>query len=130
MLRKTVIISLVLVGLLLAGCTGGTKDTGTLEGRVTIGPLSPVEREGEITVVPPEVYAARKVMVYDKSGKKLVRQVDLANDGSYRVELEVGTYTVDINRLGIDSSSDVPRQVEIRANETVRLDIDIDTGIR
>ena len=124
------VILVVIIGLLFTGCSTGTTETGTLAGRVTIGPISPVEREGEETVVPPQVYAARKIMVYAKSGGKLVKKVDLDNNGHYRVELKPGVYTVDINRIGIDSSSDVPKQMTIRAGETVELDIDIDTGIR
>jgi hypothetical protein len=46
------------------------------------------------------------------------------------VELDPGVYRVDINRIGVDSSSDVPEQVEIVAGLTFKLDIDIDTGIR
>jgi hypothetical protein len=120
------LLSAVLVG----ACRTGGQATGTLEGTVTIGPISPVQREGVKEEIPPEVYAARKVMVYDSGGKKLVQQVDLEDDGTYRVELKVGTYTVDINRIGVDSSDEVPRQVDIVAGETVLLDIDIDTGIR
>ena len=44
--------------------------------------------------------------------------------------LKPGTYTVDINRIGMDSSDDVPQRVEIQLGITTRLDIDIDTGIR
>ncbi|MEE9583710.1 MAG: hypothetical protein V3W01_03515 [Dehalococcoidales bacterium] len=42
----------------------------------------------------------------------------------------MGTYTVDINYSGIDSSPDVPKKIEIKPGETVRVEIDIDTGIR
>jgi hypothetical protein len=108
----------------------GTQQTGTLRGRVTIGPIWPVERPGDKFPIPPEVYEARKVMVYDKRGSKLIEKVDLGHDGGYAVELDAGTYMIDINRLGIDSSSDVPREVEIRSGEVVEVDIDIDTGIR
>lgn len=118
------------MGLLLSACQGSPQQTGTLEGYVSIGPIWPVERPGESRPIPPEVYQARKVMVYDKRGTKLVEEVDLMQDGYYRVELKSGIYVVDINHIGIDSSSDVPQEVEIRAGETVKLDIDIDTGIR
>ena len=130
MAREVIILILALTGLLLAGCGAGAQATGTLEGQVTIGPLQPVQREGEVMVVPPEVFAARKVMVYDKSGKNLIKQVDIDTKGHYQVELKPATYTVDINRLGIDSSGEVPRQIVITANQTVTLNIDIDTGIR
>jgi hypothetical protein len=68
--------------------------------------------------------------VYAGTGSRLLKEVDIDPNGVYRVELQPGDYTVDINRIGIDSSSDVPRRVTIAAGETLQLDIDIDTGIR
>src|SRR3990172_4412866 len=121
MTKSLVLLSVIITGLLLSACSTETLETGTLEGRVTIGPIWPVERPGENPPIPPEVYEARKVMVYDKNGSKLVEQVDLGTDGYYRVQLKVGAYTIDINHIGIDSSSDVPTKIEIRAGETVTL---------
>ena len=69
-------------------------------------------------------------MVYTADGNRLVQQVDIDHDGTYRVELPAGDYLVDINHAGIDHSPDVPTVVTVRSGETVRLDIDIDTGIR
>ena len=89
-----------------------------------------MQREGVEEVIRPEVYAARKVVVYDRGGGRIIEEVDLGDDGHYSVDLKPGVYTVDINRIGVDSSDEVPREVEIRAGETVLLDIDIDTGIR
>jgi len=104
---------------------------GTLTGRVTIGPLQPVVRPGDDPLdIPPEVYEGRKVMVYDESGEDLIRRLDIGPDGIYRAELVPGTYTVDINHAGMDSSGDVPCQIQIESGETTCLDIDIDTGIR
>ena len=130
MKTRLFVLALSIVGLLLAGCAAGAQGTGTLEGRVTIGPLQPVQREGEVTVVPPEVYASRKVMVYDKAGKNLIKQVDIDGKGHYQVELKPATYTIDLKPNGIDRSGEVPRQIVMTANQTVTLDIDIDTGIR
>ena len=69
-------------------------------------------------------------MVYDKNHRKLIKQVDIDCNGSYRAELEPGLYVIDINHIGIDHSSEVPARAEIRSRETIQLDIDIDTGIR
>jgi hypothetical protein len=46
------------------------------------------------------------------------------------VTLKPGTYIVDIQRQGIGGSPQLPKTVTIRAGETIRLDISIDTGIR
>ena len=40
------------------------------------------------------------------------------------------SYIVDIRHAGIDRSPDLPETVTIRAEETVTLDISIDTGKR
>lgn len=130
MKRSFVLLAVIIAGLVFAGCSGEVTETGLLQGYVTIGPIWPVEREGEKREIPCEVYEARKIMVYDKNGRNLVKQVDINCEGRYRVELEPGVYTVDINRIGVDFSSDVPKQVEIMAGVTFRLDIDIDSGIR
>jgi heat shock protein HslJ len=106
------------------------KALGILQGNVNIGPITPVERPGEKPTIPPEVYEARKIVVYDKNRDKLIAQVDIDSKGYYEVELKPGIYNVDINRIGMDRSSDVPKEIEIIAGKTIVLDIDIDTGIR
>jgi len=127
-------IVIILWGIVLtAGClqvgdSGGNE--GILQGKVSIGPICPVERPGVTCEPPPEAYAARKVVVYGEDGTTLVKVVAIDATGQYRTSLPPGTYVVDINRAGIDRSGDVPKTVMIRAGETVTLDIDIDTGIR
>jgi hypothetical protein len=128
--RIPLIIALTTIGLLFLGCSTGTPEHGILEGKVSIGPLVPVERPGVKYDIPCKVYEARKVTVYDKNHNNLVRQVDIDCNGHYQVELEPGFYVVDINRIGIDHSSEVPTKVEIKPQDTLLLDIDIDTGIR
>jgi hypothetical protein len=130
MIRIALALAMLLLLLLLPAC-GGSAGEGVLSGQVTIGPLSPVTRPGDTPQpVPPEVYAARKIMVYDARGNKLVREIGIGADGRYHAALKAGTYTVDINHSGIDHSPGLPRQVEIIAGEAFTLDIDIDTGIR
>jgi hypothetical protein len=128
--RIPLIIALTTIGLLFLGCATGTPEHGVLKGKVTIGPLVPVERPGVKYDIPCEVYEARKVMVYDKNHNNLVRQVDIDCNGHYHVELEPGFYVIDINRIGIDHSSEVPTKIKIKPQDTLLLDIDIDTGIR
>jgi hypothetical protein len=134
-MKKLILLTLLVFGILLSGCTGKSAEFGTLVGTVKIGPIWPVEQPGENPPVPPEVFIVRKVVIYEKTGNKVIReveirQIDQGQTGYYRVELSPGIYIVDINHLGIDYSSDVPKQVEIADGEVVNLDIDIDTGIR
>ena len=122
---------LLIVFSLVSGCAKQPVETGTLHGQVSIGPLVPVVREGEPEpTAAPEVYAARKVVIYEADGGEEVIQVEIDANGTYSVTLPIGTYVVDINRAGIDSASGLPRQIELRAGESVLLDIEVDTGIR
>jgi hypothetical protein len=115
----------------LAACGVNLKATGILTGQVQIGPLVPVVGPGVIEPTPgPQLFAERKVVIFDASGTRQLQQIDILGDGTYRVELEVGIYVIDINRLGIDHGSGLPASVEILANQITTLDIDIDTGIR
>ena len=114
-----------------AGCMAGPAGPkGTLQGQVTIGPICPVERPDQPCTPTPDTYAARKVLVRSPDGAVLIATVSLNQTGYYRVNLDPGTYVVDINRAGIDRSPDVPRTITLASGEMVTLDIDIDTGMR
>ncbi|UCH43403.1 MAG: hypothetical protein JSW16_02355 [Dehalococcoidales bacterium] len=130
MFRKLLIITLIGASMFVWGCSAGTAENGILHGKVAIGPISPVEQPGVDNEIPCEVYQARKIMVYDRKHQNLVKQVDIDCDGRYRTELKPGIYVVDINRIGIDNSPEVPAEIRIESGLTTRLDIDIDTGIR
>ena len=130
-MRKRSIITLLFLVVVISACSVGPTETGILQGRVTIGPLVPVVGPGMEEPTPgPEVFAGRKVVLFNASGKRELQQVDLSGDGTYRVELEVGTYQVDINHLGIDHAAGLPATIEIKVNAITQLDINIDTGIR
>ena len=125
------LLQIVLVAVIVSACTPIPKATGTLRGHVTIGPLVPVHREGEPDPTPaPEVYAARQIVIYKTNGKTEVARANIDAQGNYEIDLPVGTYVVDINRIGIDSAAGFPTEVDILADQVTILDVDIDTGIR
>ncbi|MBI1742696.1 carboxypeptidase regulatory-like domain-containing protein [Candidatus Acetothermia bacterium] len=126
----TSILGFVALGV-VAGCAPVDYNTdiyGYLEGHVTIGPICPVEREGVPCPVPPEAYAAREIFIYQARG--IVARVQISSSGDYWVALRPGRYTVDINKVGMDRSQEVPREIDVSSGKTIRLDIEIDTGIR
>lgn len=132
MTKVTRAVIICLLGILVGSACAPTPPAfGTLEGHVTIGPLVPVAREGEPEPTPaPEVYGARKIVVYEEDGETEVMTVDIGPDGRYSAGLPVGTYIIDINRVGIDSASELPIAIEIVEGRSTVLNIDIDTGIR
>lgn len=105
--------------------------TGYLQGKVSIGPLRPVERAGEPTPrIPPEVFTSRSIDIFQADGKTRVTNVRFNPDGTYRVELPPGVYVIALARIGIDRARDLPKRIEIKSGETTELDIEIDTGLR
>ena len=128
-MKKTVFLLSALILLAIAGC-GGAKGTGTLTGKVNIGPISPVATANATETVPCSAYAARSIVIFSADGKKEIASASIDCDGRYGVQLAAGTYTVDINHAGIDRADGLPTQVTISANLTTRLDVSIDTGIR
>lgn len=134
MLRR--VLALLLLSLVLA-CKGSPTEPdqdrrprGRLAGVVTIGPNCPGPTTTNPCPTPPAAYAARKVLVYDESRANLLFTVDIDSTGLYLIDLIPGKYTVDLQRSGIDRTSDVPVVVEIIERNVTKLDIDIDTGIR
>lgn len=109
---------------------GGSIVYGTLAGVVTIGPNCPVEQANNPCPTPPDAYAARKVLVYDAEHAQVLNTVDINSQGLYAISLAPGNYVVDLKKVGIDRSGDVPKPITITANTTTRVDISIDTGIR
>ena len=118
----------------LSCCPGGPENV-LLQGAVTIGPISPVEMPCESHPVPLEVFSSRYLIIYDESGKNLVREVYFTQIGQgatgyYTAQIAPGTYVVDINHIGIDTAANLPQKITVSADETVTIDVNIDTGIR
>ena len=135
--RKMLVIVGVLAGSLLAlSCQQPQgPETVLLQGAVTIGPISPVEGPGECPPVSPEVFASRNLIIYDESGRHLVREVYFTQIGNgptgyYTAQIAPGTYVIDINHNGVDTVDNLPQKITVTADETITIDVNIDTGIR
>ena len=104
--------------------------TGTLSGKVSIGPNFPVEREGVPCDPSPEAYAAREFLVLDKNQHQ-VASFHGGTDGSFSLSLPAGIYTVVSAKSGMGyMSKDLPATVTVSAGKITTLNIDVDTGIR
>jgi hypothetical protein len=136
---KTYNYALVLFLLLMvsfAACekTGIFNDgSGTLKGKITIGPICPVE------TVPPnpdcqptaETYKAYPVTVWSTDMKHLIAKIQPSLDGSYSAMVPDGTFLVVLQKqLSGPGGSNLPVTVVISDGIVTTLDINIDTGIR
>jgi hypothetical protein len=106
------------------------EEFGVISGKVTIGPICPVEKIGEPCPVPASAYTSRQVIAYDQTGKNVVQKTYFNPNGTFAFALPAGTYVIDIFKTGIERSPDLPITVTVKAGETVRVDFSIDTGIR
>jgi hypothetical protein len=134
-MKKYFLLITLLLLILTASCQPGGEETVLLQGAVIIGPISPVETPGGGQPVPPEVFSSRHLVIYDESGKRLVRevyftQIDQSAMGYYTAQIAPGTYVIDINHSGIDTAAGLPVTIDVIADETVTIDVNIDTGIR
>lgn len=118
-----------------------SEETGNLHGKVSIGPLCPVEPCNLSHEQMAKIYEARKVIVYEQRTKIKIAKIDLNEHGVYSVSLKPGIYIVDVTdskgnelplkkpRVAIGNVRS-PSEVEIKTGEKVAIHFHIDTGIR
>jgi hypothetical protein len=107
-----------------------TVKTGVIRGKVNIGPICPVEREGVPCPVPPEVYTSREIIIYKTDGTTEVARKAIGADGTYSFVLSAGSYILDLPHTGVGGSADVPHPFTLASGATGYYDLSIDTGIR
>ncbi len=78
----------------------------------------------------PEVFSARKIVVYEPDGETLIVQIDIGPTGEYNLGLPPGEYVIDINRIGVDFADGFPRVITVSSDQVTIVDVSIDTGIR
>ncbi len=138
-LLNTKLLILVLILIFIGGAALGAyyfkssnrpTGIGFLQGKVTIGPICPVERVGVPCNPTPEMYTAHPIFVYNKNKSAVVKTITGDANGNYKIGLPAGEYIVDANRAGIGGARNLPQAVHIESGKTIQLNIDIDTGIR
>lgn len=111
----------------------GTRQatTGVLAGKVSVGPICPVERIGVPCPVPPEVYTSPEFLVLSNNQSKTIISFHADASGNYSVSLPPGTSDVVVSaKSGFGYMSNLPDTITIKAGETTVLDINVDIGIR
>jgi hypothetical protein len=108
--------------------------TGTLEGKISIGPLCPVETNPTSPACQPteETYKAWAIAVWTNNEKSKVKDITPSLDGTYKINLPVGNYTIDFDTKhdNVAGSNNLPISITIETETTTKADINIDTGIR
>lgn len=119
--------------------TGSGQATGTLSGKMTIGPICPVERNPPDPKCKPtaEMFALKTIVVLpyglaEFDAGRTGGQVHPDANGNFSLSLEPGVYTINVLpwQKGLGSVSIKPDRFAISAGGVVNVAIDIDTGIR
>jgi hypothetical protein len=119
----------------------------TANGSMTAGPVGFLE--GHLRIISPkeveladassskgttENYAEYPLVVMTADGKKEAARVTADGNGNYRVALPPGDYILDVPRTPrgrpLGHLRAKPQPFTVVSNQTVRVDMDIDTGIR
>lgn len=136
MLARAGLLYVVMVAALgMAACThadgqsdGRTASYGTLAGRVTRGPTSPVSGPG-IPARPFAPVAGAELKIFNSKGA-VVATAHTDGDGLYRLALPPGNYRVERGTGFSGAARNLPAMVAISPGGETRLDVWVDSGIR
>jgi hypothetical protein len=105
---------------------------GFLEGHLRILAAKDVElAEGNPSKFSAGNYAEYPLIILSQDGKKEIARVTADGNGNYRIALPPGDYILDVQgRLPKGHVRAKPQRFTVVSNQTVRIDMDIDTGIR
>jgi hypothetical protein len=126
---------------LIAGCVvsilvGGTASgdalpSGVMEGHLKIVSLKEVElADGNAPTVTAETYAEYPLIILSREGQKEVALITADSNGNYRAVLPPGDYVLDVQGRAPKHVRATPQPFTVVSNQTVRVDMDMDTGIR
>jgi len=105
---------------------------GFLEGHLRILAAKDVElAEGNPPKFSAGNYAEYPLIILSQDGKKEIARITADGNGNYRLALPPGDYILDVQ--GRPPKGHVrakPQQFTVVSNQTVHVDMDIDTGVR
>jgi hypothetical protein len=117
--------------LLPAGALLNAAPQGFLEGRLKIVALKEVElAQGNPPKFGTGNYAEFPLVILSQDGKQEIASATADGNGNYRVALPPGNYVLDVQDRRRKHVRATPQQFTVVSNQTVRIDMDIDTGIR
>ena len=104
--------------------------SGVMEGHLKIVSLKEVElADGNAHAVTAETYSEYPLIILNREKKEITR-VTADMNGNYRVTLPPGNYVLDVQGRAPGHVRAKPQPFTVVSNRTLRVDMDIDTGIR
>lgn len=132
MFKRIFFIFLIILVLISLGfsisCTNKTEKilNSGIYGIITIGPITPVEKVGEINYNPYKT----TIVVKSENGLEEITEFSSSEDGSFKVYLELGIYILEQQKSSNPFPILKPIKVEVEENQFSEVNISFDTGIR
>ena len=117
--------------LLASSASVDAAPPGFVEGHLKI--ISPKEVEladGNAPAITAENYAEYPLIILTQDGKKEIARVTADGNGNYRTALPPGNYVLDVQGRARGHLRAKPQRFTVVSNQTVHVDMDIDTGVR
>jgi hypothetical protein len=128
--RRVVVCCLFLMVLGWTQASSG-QPPGFVEGHLKIVSPKTVElADGNVSKATAVNYDEYPLIVFNKDGQKEVARVTADENGNYRIALPPGDYILDVQGRAPGHVRAKPRPFTIAPNQTVHVDMDIDTGVR
>jgi hypothetical protein len=134
--RNSLFRSCLAVGWIVAMTIGSARpahaaETGFLEGHLKIASLKGVESaDASPSKGSAAAYSAYPLLILSADGKKKIQEVVADKDGNYRVPLPPGDYVLDAKGRAPKRIRAKPKKFTVVPNQVVRVDFELDTGIR
>jgi hypothetical protein len=133
---KYLFLSVIIVVTLVLSCTKQSTVTGNgvLKGKISIGPICPVETIPPLPQCLPtrEYYNNYATAVWTSDKKNILKTIVPNLDGTYLIDLPAGDFILDYvtaQTIGVGGSN-LPTTFSIADKDTLTLNVSIDTGIR
>jgi hypothetical protein len=126
-------LALTCASLLLAGAASiNAAPTGSVEGHLKIISSKEVELADETPSKGTELdYGEYPLIIVSSDGKKEIARVTADANGNFRVALPPGDYVLDVKgRRPKGHTRAKPQSFTVASNQTVHVDMNIDTGVR
>ena len=108
-----------------------TEPPGFVEGHLKIISGKEVElADGNASAITAENYAQYPLIISSQGGEKEIARATADENGNYRTALPPGDYVLDVQGRARGHVRARPQRFTVVSNQTVRVDINIDTGVR
>ena len=108
-----------------------TEPPGFVEGHLKIISGKEVElADGNAPAITAENYAQYPLIILSQGEKKEIARITADGNGNYRAALPPGDYFLDVQGRAGSHVRAKPQPFTIISNQTVHIDMNIDTGVR